>query len=205
MTQKPSLTEFASENARNVTQPPVRWFTRFVLPMAILITAVLVLLLTGWNAFVPAREVTVISTAVRPVETMGMTREMTGSSIQAPGWVEADPFSTYASALTQGIVESILVLEGDTVKAGQPVATLIRDDAEIDLRRADTEVDRRIGLLQAAQATLDAAQADYENRVSVHRRVAIAEANAFRPSLPIAFVPIAFSQLRQRAVHQGVG
>ena len=44
--------------------------------------------------------------------------------VQAPGWVEAAPFTTYVSALTAGVVERIVVLEGDEVEA-----TVAPDDA----------------------------------------------------------------------------
>ncbi|MAB28457.1 MAG: hypothetical protein CMJ53_04140, partial [Planctomycetaceae bacterium] len=104
MMKKPTLTEIASDEARNIPRPPVRWFTRFGLPIAIIAAAVMVLLITGWNAVVPARGVTVISTAVRPVETTVRDQKMPTSAIQAPGWVEPDPFATFIPALEEGIM-----------------------------------------------------------------------------------------------------
>lgn len=183
-----------------VPTPPRRMLSRLGLPILILLATATLLAYVGWDAIRPRTNVTAVTVAIRSIETdeAPASEAVEDAVVQAPGWVEADPFSTYASALTQGIVESILVLEGDTVKAGQPVATLIRDDAEIDLRRADTEVDRRIGLLQAAQATLDAAQADYENRVSVHRRVAIAEANESKLAADLAGFPSRIAEVESK-------
>ena len=163
-----------------IPAPPRRVFSRLGLPIVILLATASLLAFVGWDAIRPRTEVMAVTVAIRTIETDEAPAETAAEGkaiVQAPGWVEADPFSTYASALTQGIVESIIVLEGDAVKAGQPVATLIRADSEINLRRAETEVTRRAGLLDAAQATLTAAKANYESRISVHRRVAVTEAN----------------------------
>ena len=71
MMKKPTLTEIASDEARNIPRPPVRWFTRFGLPIAIIAAAVMVLLITGWNAVVPARGVGMLAPAchVPPLST----------------------------------------------------------------------------------------------------------------------------------------
>ena len=140
MTKKPSLTEIASAEARDIPRPPVRWFTRFGLPMAIVASAAIVLLVTGWNAFVPARGVTVISTAVRPVETMVRNQQMPSSAIQAPGWVEPDPFATYIPALEEGIIKELVALEGDHIMKGQVVARMVDDEARITVSQAQAEL-----------------------------------------------------------------
>jgi multidrug efflux pump subunit AcrA (membrane-fusion protein) len=69
-------------------------------------------------------------------------------TVQAPGWLEADPFYTACSALADGVIESIDVLEGERVEAGQVVARLVAEDAQIALRRAEAD-------LAAAEAALD--------------------------------------------------
>ena len=55
---------------------------------------------------------------------------------QASGWVEPAPYTTFAPSLINGIVNEVLVLEGDTVKKGQTLATLVDIDAELDLQTA---------------------------------------------------------------------
>ena len=55
---------------------------------------------------------------------------------QASGWVEPDPYTVYVPTLINGVVEEVYVLEGQEVKKGQLLATLINDDAELDLQSA---------------------------------------------------------------------
>ena len=43
----------------------------------------------------------------------------TASGVQAPGWVEADPFPIAVTALTDGIVEEMLALEGQPGRTGR--------------------------------------------------------------------------------------
>ena len=181
-----------------VPTPPRRIFSRLGLPILILLATAALLAFVGWDAVRPRTDVTAVTVALKTIETdEAPTPKSEGNAIvQAPGWVEADPFSIYASALTQGIVESILVLEGDFVTIGQPVATLVRADSEINLRRAETEVDRRVGLRSAALARLTAAEADYETRVSVHRRVAIAEANEAKIAADLKAFPSRIDEVK---------
>ncbi len=55
---------------------------------------------------------------------------------QASGWVEPDPYTVYIPTLTNGVVKEVFVLEGQQVKKGELLATLIDDDAELDLLSA---------------------------------------------------------------------
>ena len=177
MTKKPSLTEIASPEAQDIPRPPVRWFTRFGLPMAIIASAVLVLLITGWNAFVPARGVTVISTAVRPVETMVRSQQMPTSAIQAPGWVEPDPFATYIPALEEGIIKELIALEGDHIMKGQVVARMVDDEARIAVSQAQAELILTRSAFQAEKAAENAARLELKALIKSKRRTAMARAD----------------------------
>jgi multidrug efflux pump subunit AcrA (membrane-fusion protein) len=55
---------------------------------------------------------------------------------QASGWIEPDPYPVLATALVGGVIESVAVLEGETVEHGQLLAALIDDDARLDLETA---------------------------------------------------------------------
>lgn len=55
---------------------------------------------------------------------------------QASGWVEPDPYTIYVPALVNGVLDKVLVLEGQTVKKGQLLATLIDDNAKLALQEA---------------------------------------------------------------------
>lgn len=66
---------------------------------------------------------------------------------QASGWVEPDPYITNVPTLVDGVVNEILVLEGQTVQKNQLLATLIDDDARLDVEGAE----RRLKTLDATQ------------------------------------------------------
>ena len=48
---------------------------------------------------------------------------------QASGWVEPEPYTTYVPALVNGVLDKVLILEGQSVKKGELLATLIDDNA----------------------------------------------------------------------------
>lgn len=60
---------------------------------------------------------------------------------QASGWVEPDPYITFASTLVNGVVDEVLVLEGQKVKKDELLATLIDEDAKLDLKTAQRNYD----------------------------------------------------------------
>lgn len=160
----------------NVPLPPRRWHLRIGLPFVLIGTAAGVLIATSWQALLPATHVNATIVAVRSIETNdpAASSDLTGS-IQAPGWIEPDPFGIYVAALTQGVVKEVLVLDGDHIKAGQVVATLIDDDARIALSRAEAVLAQRVSESEAAQATLKAAQTSLRELIALDLRVAVAK------------------------------
>jgi len=110
-------------------------------------------------------------------------------SVQGPGWLEADPFWVAATALADGVVDGVLVLEGARVEKGQPVATLVKADAELALARADADLAAAEAELAVARADLAAAQTEWDNPVERERAVgvthaALAETQAELSQLP---------------------
>ena len=55
---------------------------------------------------------------------------------QAAGWIEPRPTPVRVAALAPGVVERLLVVEDQPVKAGEPVAELIKEDAQLAYDRA---------------------------------------------------------------------
>lgn len=145
--------------------PPRRWAIRFGLPVVILGATVGVFGGTMWSSIMPARSVRTVSALVRdvdaPVNASNASAASSDVLVQAPGWVEPDPFGIFAGALTEGVVKDVLVLEGDTVTVGQPVAHLVDDDARISLQRAEADVAH----LQAAVAITEAHFAQLPSRI----------------------------------------
>jgi RND family efflux transporter MFP subunit len=78
---------------------------------------------------------------------------------QSAGWVEARPTPVVVSALAEGVVEELLVVEGQEVKAGQTVARLIDADARLALAAAVADAKLRQAELTVARAALRSAEA----------------------------------------------
>ncbi|MDG1899001.1 MAG: biotin/lipoyl-binding protein, partial [Phycisphaerales bacterium] len=142
-----------------IPMPPRRWLLRFGLPVLVLAAAAALLLSMLWTSIVPAREITAVPTVVRDVEipfdAAGDDQAVDEAVVQAPGWVEPDPYGIYAGALVEGVVKELLVLEGDPVKTGQPVATLVDDEARIALQRAKANVLHLHAEMLMVEATRD--------------------------------------------------
>ncbi len=167
---------------------------------AVLVASIVVgatLLLIGWNAWPvirPARQVAVVqavfdrTTSTEPLSQGQNSREV--PTVQAPGWLEAEPFYIACSALADGIVESIEVLEGDFVEQGQVVARLVAEDAQIRLRRAEAELAKAKSTLGVSLADLEAAERAWAEPVKLQRavetgRAAVAESEAEIAQLPL--------------------
>ncbi|WP_411844691.1 efflux RND transporter periplasmic adaptor subunit [Roseibacillus persicicus] len=60
---------------------------------------------------------------------------------QASGWLEPDPYSIQVPALVNGVVEEVHVLEGQSVKKGDLLATLVDDEARLNLQKAERNLD----------------------------------------------------------------
>ncbi len=162
------------------------------------------LLLIGWSAWPvirPAREVTVVqavfdrAATARPLATGEQpSREI--PTVQAPGWLEAEPFYVACSALTDGIVESIEVLEGDFVKQGQVVARLVAEDSEISLRRAEAELAKAESILSVSQADLEAAKHAWAEPVRLEQAVETGRATVAESEAEIAQLPLLIESAR---------
>jgi multidrug resistance efflux pump len=92
---------------------------------------------------------------------------------QASGWFEADPYPHRATALVSGVVEAVHVLEGQSVSKGDPIASLISEDAELRLEKAKASLEAARATLEAAESAYDLAQARVE---SMRRDIDVATA-----------------------------
>ncbi|NIL95716.1 MAG: HlyD family efflux transporter periplasmic adaptor subunit [Planctomycetales bacterium] len=151
-----------------------RWqiVTRYVIPAAL---AAGLLMLVAWAArdlLLPARPVRVI-----PVLVSQATTGREGTPLfQAAGWVQPRPTAIRVAAMAPGVVQQLLVVEGQAVRAGDPIARLVADDAELALRRAIADRQLREAELARCQVTLQAATLRYERPLPL--QASLAEANA---------------------------
>jgi HlyD family secretion protein len=149
MTSKVDLRELAVRRDSAAGVPAKRsWHvgTRVILPGVVLLGFVAVI---GWAArdrFLPAQAV-----IVAPVITAQMDVQSEGSPLfQAAGWIEPRPTPVLVTALTEGVVEKLLVVEGQQIKVGHIVAQLIQDDAKLAFQ--SSEADRELRRAEVAQA-----------------------------------------------------
>ena len=149
---------------------------------------------TAGESFTPATPVQVApvvfeASAAETQEADPGERQPAGQAIQAPGWLEAAPYYTAATALTDGVVAEVLVLEGQTVEQGQPLARLVPDDAHIALASAEADLASAHAELAVAQANLRAAETDWANPVERERAVAATKAALAQTEAEITQLP----------------
>ena len=163
-----------------VPMPASRWRTRIALPLVVLLVFAGVLGTAAWDVIAPRTDVRSV-----PVIVKEGTTSSASVAFQASGWFEPDPFPVYASALTDGVVQEVLVLEGQTVAAGDVVARLVPDDARLSLEAAVARVAELEAQLAIAQAERTAAQEDWDNPTERERKLAvsIARVDAARADL----------------------
>jgi RND family efflux transporter MFP subunit len=153
---RPELTALVSHPAApQTTKRRATW----LLPVGVLLGFSLVFLLLFRDRLIPARGV-VVSPAVA-IESKPATVEKSASPapatpvagrllFQASGWVEPDPQPIKVTALTDGFIDQVNVLEGAAVKEGEVIATLI----EIDSRLAKEAAAAEVEMLEADLAAL---------------------------------------------------
>lgn len=93
----------------------------------------------------------------------GDTTEPSKSFSQASGWIEPDPYPIHVPVRVDGLVETVDVLEGESVKKGQLLATMDPVDFEFSLRSLE-------GSLQAAKAQQLEKEASVIRADAEHRR-----------------------------------
>ncbi|NNE92858.1 MAG: efflux RND transporter periplasmic adaptor subunit [Verrucomicrobiales bacterium] len=126
----------------------------WLLPVVLIVGFVAVFLLLFGQRFLPAHPVkvatvlTVRSSTAEAKFSAPATGKADGKGellFQASGWVEPDPYVIEVPVLVNGIVDTVSVLEGETVTKGQVLATLVDDDAKLNYDEATQE----LGTLQA--------------------------------------------------------
>jgi len=149
-------------SATTIPVPPSRWGTRVLLPGAILVGVSALFLTSARDWIVPAMEIKVVPVVAK--------RAAVGASstpaFQAAGWVEPAPYPIAVPALADGVVREVLVLEGQSVTAGDVLVRLVDEDAKIVLIRAQAELAMREAEALTAKAAVEAAQRSWDHPVA---------------------------------------
>jgi RND family efflux transporter MFP subunit len=181
----------ALSNLTSHNRPPAgasskrkRSFT-WLLPVGLVIGFILILTLLFGERLIPAVEVNTapvitirsgessrLSTPPSPTESPAAGK---GDLIfQASGWVEPDPYTIFVPSLINGVIAEVMTLEGEVVEKGDLLATLIDDDARLNLQDAAQKyqsMEKRIVAhcigMEIVNAEIEAAQLKIESLETV--------------------------------------
>jgi len=115
-------------------------------------------------------------TVVPVVVTRGEVQQEGTSLFQAAGWIEPRPSPMLVTALTEGVVAEILVVEGQSIKAGEPIARLSDVDAKLVVRDAEATLALRAAEVRSIEAELKGAELRVKH--PAHLDAALAEADS---------------------------
>jgi len=164
---------------------PRRYVSRYVIPAAILLGFLAVFGVSMGRQLLPRKKVTVMPVIAKRGAAMS-----SGSVLfQAAGWVEPRPRAVKVTALAGGIVEDLLVVEGQELQKGEPVARLLSRDAELQVEHAQAAVEIADGEVQRAAGDQKAAQARLQNPTHRQAELADAESQLARARAELARLP----------------
>jgi HlyD family secretion protein len=165
--------------------PPRRIWSRYVVPIGLVVGLLGVIVWASKDALLPAKPVT-----IAPVIFSESAAQTEGAPLfKAAGWIEPRPTAVQVTALTEGVIEKLSVIEGQQIKAGDEVARLIRRDAELALADGQAMCELRYAELDSANATLAAAKTSLENPIKLEADLAEAEGMLARIEGELAAVP----------------
>ncbi|MEM7754944.1 MAG: efflux RND transporter periplasmic adaptor subunit [Planctomycetota bacterium] len=168
--------------------------TATVVPLAVAVGIATLIGWAAWPVLRPAPEVRTVQ-AVFDRTTVADTQIIDGPrtntpTVQAAGWLEAEPFIIACTALADGVVESIEVLEGEYVERGQIVAQLVAEDSELRLRRAEAVLAQNLARVAEARVTLTAAEDAWEHPVALDRAAEMTAAQLAETEAELARLPM---------------
>lgn len=174
---KHSLDALIRPNAPEAAPPRL---PAWLIPAAIALGFALFFLIIFRDRMLPAKnvEVALVLTTMEAVEKNGNAspdvQAVDGPmAFQASGWVEPDPHPIKATALIDGVVKQVHVLEGQQVSKDHLLAELIDDEQELALQAAEQALAMRRAELVEHQATVLSARSGLASAMA---RVKSAEA-----------------------------
>lgn len=159
---------------------PVRRVPAWLLPAGLLAGFALLFLALFRDRLLPAPEVSTVlvlttSDATQAGAATPASSDAGGAMLfQASGWIEPDPLPVKATALIDGVVDKVHVLEGQVVKEGELLATLIDADAKLALASAERTHAALVSACTAHQAMAETMKKKLQGAMT---RVAAAKAS----------------------------
>lgn len=146
------------------------------IPTAILLGFGILFLILFGDRILPAPKVEVALVLATPAEAQSSNKPTPnapatsyGSALfQASGWIEPAPLPIKATALIDGVVDQVHVNVGDPVEKGQPLATLISDDARLAHATAEHKHRTLQAALKAHLSTIVSAEKQVAGLIAKH-------------------------------------
>ena len=110
--------------------------SRYLLPGLLVLGFLSLIFWASRDWIFPPRKVTVVPVRVTTIAVQNEGAEL----FNAAGWIEPRPSAIRVAALASGVVEELLVVEDQTVTAGEPIARLVSEDAQLRLAASPTDV-----------------------------------------------------------------
>lgn len=162
-----------------------RVWARYVAPLAVISAFAAMIVWTARASLLPSEPVTVM-----PVMTMRAEVVQSGTPLfQCAGWVEPRPTPISVTALADGVVERLLVVEGQAVEAGEPVAYLIDADARLALESAEAELRLREAEWTRTKARAAAARTRIAHPLHLQNPLSEAESMLAKLNTELAGLP----------------
>jgi len=131
-----------------------RLWTRYAAPAVLIVGFLLLLAWAARDIVFPPKPVQVVPVFATTVE----HRPEGATLFKAAGWIEPRPTPIRVAALAPGIVEKLLVVEDQAVQSGEPIAQLIKDDAQLIHEASLADLDLRMAEHEQVEATVAAAE-----------------------------------------------
>ncbi len=173
---------------------PRHILSRYVAPFALLGAFGGLFVWSARESFLPAQNVTVTPVVVTRAEI-----QQEGTPLfQAAGWVEPRPAPVIVSSLASGVIQELLVVAGEHVKEGQPLAKLIDTDAKLSLQQAEASLRLAEAELQSTEGNLLAARTTLENPNELRAALADSESLLSETNLLVGNLPYAIEAAATR-------
>lgn len=199
--QQLDLSQLALERSSAASPPGSvrgrKWITRYVVPGGILFGFFGLLTAAVGARLLPTTPVTVLPVIVA----RGEAQPAGTALFQAAGWIEPRPTAISVAALAPGVIEELLVVEGQQVECGQPIARLVDIDARQALKRAENALAIRQGELHRAEAELEAARLRLANPLHLQAQVADAKSLLAQAESELAKLPFLIQSAEARLVY----
>lgn len=190
------MTKYLNPSGSTALPRPAR--LPILIPVVIFASTLSLIAWSAWPVLRPNRTLEVTQ-AVFVQNAVPATNPSTGNintdsprttrTVQAAGWLEAEPFYFASTALTDGIIKDMLVLEGDLVQSGQVLARMVDDEAKLRLIVAETEVARARASLEESRSNLRAAESNWNEPFELERAVTSSHSLLQERSAELAQLP----------------